>query len=54
LADVYSLIAYYLRHQSEVRAYLAQRQRQAALVREENGRRFDPSGVRDHLLARRG
>jgi uncharacterized protein (DUF433 family) len=53
LADIYSVIAYYLRHQSEVRAYLAQRQRQAAQVREENERRFDPTSVRDRLLARR-
>lgn len=53
LPDVYSVIAYYLRHQSEVRAYLAQRQRQAAEVREENERRFDPTGIRDRLLARR-
>jgi uncharacterized protein (DUF433 family) len=53
LADIYSVIAYYLRHQSEVRAYLAQRQRQTAQVREENERRFDPTGVRDRLVARR-
>jgi len=53
LADIYSVIAYYLRHQSEVRAYLTRRQREAAELREENGRRFDPSGVRDRLLARR-
>lgn len=52
-ADVYSVIAYYLRHQSEVRAYLAQRQRQAVQVREENERRFDSIGVRERLLARR-
>lgn len=53
LADVYSVIAYYLRHQSEVLAYLAERQRQAAQGRDENERRFDPAGVRDRLLARR-
>lgn len=53
LADIYSVIAYYLRHQSEVRAYLAQRQREASQVREESERRFDPTGVRDRLLARR-
>ncbi|HBH04814.1 MAG: hypothetical protein A2W08_04185 [Candidatus Rokubacteria bacterium RBG_16_73_20] len=53
LADVYSVIGYYLRHPSEVRAYLTQRQRQSAEVREQNERRFDPSGVRDRLLARR-
>ena len=53
LADVYSVIAYYLRHQPEVRAYVTKRQQQAAQVREENERRFDPAGVRDRLLARR-
>lgn len=53
LADIYSVIAYYLRHQSEVREYFAQRQQQAAHIREENERRFDPTGIRDRLLARR-
>jgi len=53
LADVYSVIAYYLRHQADVRAYLAERQKQAAQVRKENERRFDPTGIRERLLARR-
>ena len=53
LADVYSVIAYYLRHQTEIQAYITQRQRQATQVREKNERRFDPSGVRDRLVARR-
>jgi len=53
LADIYSVIAYYLRHQSEVRAYFAKRQRQAAQAHEENERRFDATGVRARLLARR-
>jgi uncharacterized protein (DUF433 family) len=53
LADAYSVIAYYLRHQPEIEEYLAKRQRHAAQVREENGRRFDPAGVRDRLMARR-
>lgn len=53
LADIYSVMAYYLRHQSDVRAYLAQRQRRATEVREENESRFDPTGVRNRLLARR-
>ena len=53
LADIYSVIAYYLRHQSEVRLHLVERQRQASQVRQENERRFDPAGVRDRLLARR-
>jgi len=53
LADVYSVIAYYLRHQSEIQAYLTQRQQHAAHVREQNERQFDPSGVRTRLVARR-
>jgi uncharacterized protein (DUF433 family) len=53
LADAYSVTAYYLRHQPEIQTYLVRRQRQAAQVREENERRFDPSGVRDRLMARR-
>ncbi|MPZ18491.1 MAG: DUF433 domain-containing protein [Luteitalea sp.] len=53
LADAYSVIAYYLRHQAEIRAYITVRQQQAAQVREGNERRFDASGIRDRLLARR-
>lgn len=53
LADVYSVIAYYLRRRTEVDAYLQQRQGQAEKVRKQNESRFDPSGVRDRLLARR-
>jgi uncharacterized protein (DUF433 family) len=53
LADVYSVIAYYLRHQADVQTYLAERQQQAAKVREDNERRFDSSGIRERLLARR-
>ncbi len=53
LAEVYSVIAYYLEHQTEVDAYLSEGERQAAEVRKENEARFDPNGVRDRLLARR-
>ena len=53
LADVYSVIAYYLRHKAEVAAYLQRREEQAAAVREEVERRFPPSGIRERLLARR-
>lgn len=53
LSDIYSVIAYYLRHQDEVDAYLSERQRFAAGVRQEAERRFAPIGVRDRLLARR-
>jgi uncharacterized protein (DUF433 family) len=53
LADVYSVIGYYLRHQAEVDAYLQERQHRAAEVRQENEKRFNPIGVRERLLARR-
>jgi|SRR5436190_16644228 len=54
LADIYSVIGYFLRRRSEVEEYLRQRQKQAAKVRKQNETRFDPQGVRDRLLARRG
>ena len=52
LADVYSVIGYFLRHETEVNAYLLSRRKEAAQLREENERRFDPAGVRERLLAR--
>ncbi len=52
LADVYSIIGYYLRHQAEVDAYLHDRERRTNEVRRENEAGFDPAGVRDRLLAR--
>ena len=53
LADVYAVIAYYLRRRSDVDAYLQQRHQQANTVRKQNELRFDPTGVRERLLARR-
>lgn len=53
LADIYSVIGYYLRHQTEVDAYVRQRAEQAEDVRTHNEARFDPCGVRDRLLVRR-
>jgi uncharacterized protein (DUF433 family) len=52
LADVYAVIGYYLRHQSEVEAYLHQQDQLAATVRVENERRFPTAGLRNRLLAR--
>jgi uncharacterized protein (DUF433 family) len=54
LGEVYSVIGYYLRHQAKVDAYLQQREQSAAQIRKENEARFNPVGVRDRLLARRG
>ncbi|HEY9896343.1 MAG TPA: DUF433 domain-containing protein [Candidatus Sericytochromatia bacterium] len=53
LADVYAVISYYLRHQSDVETYLQQRQQYAEEVRAENERRFPTKGLRDRLLAQR-
>ncbi|NJM60058.1 MAG: DUF433 domain-containing protein [Oscillatoriales cyanobacterium RU_3_3] len=53
LADVYATIAFYLKHQSEVEAYLQQRRQRSQEIREMNQARFDPQGLRDRLLARR-
>lgn len=53
LADVYAVISYYLRHQSEVEAYLQQQQQLAEAVRHANQQRFPAQGLRDRLLARR-
>ena len=54
LADVYAVISYYLRSHSEVEAYLQKRDKQAAEIRKQNEAQFDPHGIRERLLARRG
>jgi hypothetical protein len=53
LADVYSVLGYLLRHETEVTAYLSQRIEHRKTIRAENERRFDPEGIRARLLARR-
>jgi uncharacterized protein (DUF433 family) len=53
LADVYSVIGYYLRRQAEIEAYLARRRQAAERVRQQNEARFNPVGIRARLLARR-
>jgi uncharacterized protein (DUF433 family) len=54
LADVYATIAYYLRHREDVKAYLAQREKEA----EELKRKIEASqpqrpNFKEELLARR-
>jgi len=53
LADIYAVIAYYLRRQPEVDAYLEERRQDAHRVRQENETRSKPTDIREHLLARR-
>lgn len=51
LADIYSIIGYYLRRRPEIDAYLARRQQAAQQVRQQNEIRFNPAGIRARLLA---
>jgi uncharacterized protein (DUF433 family) len=53
LADVYQVIAYSLRHTSEVETYLARRHEENQEVRRANEARWPPDGIRARLLARR-
>jgi uncharacterized protein (DUF433 family) len=53
LADVYSVIGYYLHRKKEVDAYLRRREKLAKKIRIENETRFNATGIRERLLARR-
>ena len=53
LADIYATISYYLQNRAEVEKYLEQRKKFAKTVREKNEQRFDQSGIRARLLARK-
>jgi len=53
LADVYSVIGYYLHQKKRVDAYLKRREKFAAEVRKENEARFNTSSIRERLLARK-
>ncbi|HEX2172279.1 MAG TPA: DUF433 domain-containing protein [Dehalococcoidia bacterium] len=53
LADVYAVISFYLRHRTEVDAYLRRQAEWAAEVRHLNEARSGQHGLREHLLTRR-
>lgn len=53
LSDVYATISYYLQNRDEVEAYLLKRTKYADMVKRENRKRFDQSGIRERLLARK-
>jgi len=53
LADIYAVIAYYLRHRGDMEAYLAAREQQARELRQRIERRQgDLADLRSRLLAR--
>lgn len=54
LADIYFAIGYYLSNPTEVEDYLRNRKMASETTREENESRFDPQGIRERLLTRRG
>lgn len=53
LEDVYAVIAYFLRHRTEVQVYLQRRQQEAAALRAKIDA-VRPKISREELLARRG
>ena len=53
LADVYQVIAYYLRHKDELQPYFERRAKEAEEVRKIIEARWPPEDIRARLLARR-
>ncbi len=53
LADIYSVIAYYLHNQPIVDAYLFEREEQMKRANQEIAHKFPNHGIRERLLARR-
>ena len=53
LPDIYLIIAYYLRHREIVDAYLADGEKLAEAVQQENEARWSKGGIKERLLARR-
>lgn len=53
IKDVYAVIAWYLHHRGEVDIYLAAADLETVTQQGEIERLFDPTGIRNRLLARR-
>ena len=54
LSEIYSVIAYYLRHRNEIKVYLTEREQQAEEVRTRiENQQGDLAGIRSRLLRRR-
>jgi uncharacterized protein (DUF433 family) len=52
LADIYAVLAYYLRHRPEVEAYLGEQERDAAQIQARIEAAYPSEGLRAKLLAR--
>jgi uncharacterized protein DUF433 len=53
LADMYLIIAHYLHRAAEIDAVLSGRRAEVSALRQSIEQRFDPTGLRARLLARR-
>lgn len=53
LADIYTVIAYYIRHRGEIESYLEERARRARVLRTRIESERPMVGFRERLLARR-
>jgi uncharacterized protein (DUF433 family) len=53
LADVYSVIGYYLHNYTAVDAYMQERQQEAATIRHQNEGRFDGRDLRDRKISKK-
>jgi uncharacterized protein (DUF433 family) len=53
LADVYAVVAYYLKNRAAVDAYLGEQRKKGEEVRREMEAIFDQAGMKERLLARR-
>lgn len=53
LAEVYSIIGYYLNHQQEIEEYLEKQQEISLKIRNDNESRFNQEDIRERLLARK-
>ena len=52
LADIYAVIAFYLNNRQQVDRYLQERQEMSLQTRQMVEARFNPTGIRQRLLAR--
>lgn len=53
LADVYAVVAYYLRHRDEVEAYMEERRERSEAIRRKIEVRCPPDAFRERLTRRR-
>lgn len=54
LSDVYTVVSYYLANRTDVDAWLASERAEGERIEREARARYDQSGIRERLLARKG